>query len=93
VISTKAWDSLSDEQKKIFEKAADATLPSFNKEQDRIKYETVKKFKASGVQVHAMSQEDYQSWLALAHKTAWPEYAAISPAAKGLLESVQALSK
>ncbi len=93
VISTKTWDSLTDAQKKIFEKAADATLPSFNKEQDRIKFEAVKKFKAAGVQVHAMTKDDYDSWLALAHKTAWPEYASISPAAKGLLESVEALSK
>ncbi|MDN5843563.1 MAG: TRAP transporter substrate-binding protein DctP [Alcaligenaceae bacterium] len=93
VISTKAWDALSDEQKKIFEKAADATLPSFNKEQARIKDEAVEKFKAAGVQVHAMSKDDYTAWLNLAHKTAWPEYAAISPAAKGLLDSVEAMAK
>jgi TRAP-type C4-dicarboxylate transport system substrate-binding protein len=93
VISTKAWDGLSDEQKRVFEKAAEATLPSFNKEQDRIKHDTVKKFESAGVQVHAMTQDEYRSWLELAHRTAWPEYAAISPEAKGLLESVEALSK
>ncbi|CAM5784433.1 TRAP transporter substrate-binding protein DctP [Castellaniella caeni] len=92
VISTKAWDSLSEAQKKVFESAADATLPSFNKEQDRIKHETVEKFKAAGVEIHPMSQADYTVWLDLAHKTAWPEYAAISPAAKGLLESAEALA-
>lgn len=93
VISTKTWDRLSDKQKQIFERAADATLPSFNAEQARVNVEVVKKFQAAGVKVHEMTQDEYKAWVALAKKTAWPEYAAISPEAKGLLDAVEALQK
>ncbi|MBV6303390.1 TRAP transporter substrate-binding protein DctP [Candidimonas humi] len=93
VISTKAWNRLTAQQKKIFEAAADATQASFNAEQDRIKAEVVKKFESAGVKVHQMTQPEYQQWLALAKKTAWPEYASISPQAKGLLQAVQELNK
>jgi TRAP-type C4-dicarboxylate transport system substrate-binding protein len=93
VISTKAWNRLTAQQKKIFEAAAAATQDSFNAEQEHIKAEVVRKFQSAGVKVHQMTQAEYQQWLALAKKTAWPEYAGISPQAKGLLQAVQELNK
>ncbi len=93
VISTKAWNALTPAQKKIFEAAAEATQAEFNAEQDKIKADVVAKFKAAKVDVHQMTQDEYRQWLDLAKKTAWPEYASISPEAKGLLEAVEKLGK
>lgn len=93
VISTKAWNALTPEQKKIFEQAAAATQDNFNAEQEKVKADVVAKFKAAKVQVHQMTKAEHKEWLDLAKKTAWPEYASISPEAKGLLEAVEALGK
>ncbi|HTN66563.1 MAG TPA: TRAP transporter substrate-binding protein DctP [Burkholderiaceae bacterium] len=93
VMSTKAWNALTPAQKKIFEQAADATQASFNAEQEKIKAEVVAKFKAAKVDVHQMTQAEYKQWLDLAKQTAWPDYASISPEAKGLLEAVEKLNK
>lgn len=93
VISTKAWNALTAEQRKVFEKAADATLANFNAEQDKIKTDAVAKFKAANVDVRQMTQAEYKQWMDLAKKTAWPDYASISPEAKGLLDAVEKLNK
>lgn len=93
VISTKTWNALTPEQKKIFEAAADATQASFNSEQEKIKEEVVAKFKAAKVDVHQMTKDEYQQWLELAKKTAWPDYAGISQDAKELLEAVEKVGK
>jgi TRAP-type C4-dicarboxylate transport system substrate-binding protein len=92
VISTKAWNALTPAQKKVFEAAADATQASFNAEQEKIKGEVVAKFKAAKVDVRQMTQAEYRQWLDLAKKTAWPEFGAISPDAKGLLEAIEKLN-
>lgn len=93
VVSTKVWNALTPAQKKIFEQAAAATQDNFNAEQDKVKAEVVAKFKAAKVDVRQMTQAEYKEWLELAKKTAWPEYASISPEAKGLLEAVEKLNK
>lgn len=93
VISTKAWNALTPAQKKIFERAADATQADFNAEQDKLKAEVVAKFKSAKVDVHQMTQVEHKQWVDLAKKTAWVDYATISPEAKGLLEAVQTLGK
>lgn len=93
VISTKVWNALTLAQKKVFEAAADATQAKFNTEQEKIKIDVVAKFKTAKVDVHQMSQAEYKQWLELAKKTAWPEYASISPEAKGLLDAVEKLNK
>lgn len=93
VISTKIWNALTAPQKKIFEQAADATQANFNAEQEKIKNDTVAKFKAAKVEVRQMTKLEYEQWLDLAKKTAWPDYAGISPDAKGLLDAVEKLKK
>lgn len=93
VISTKTWNSLSAAQKKIFEAAADATQENFNSEQAKLKKDVVEKFESANVDVHQMTKSEYQAWVELARKTAWPEYSSISPEAKSLLETVERLNK
>lgn len=93
VMSTRAWNALTPAQKSLFERAADATLANFNAEQDKVKAAAVARFKAAGVDVHQMTQAEYRQWVALARKTAWPDYGSISPEAKGLLDAVEKLSK
>jgi len=93
VISTKAWNKLTPAQKKIFNDAADATQASFNADQEKIKAEVVKKFEAAHVKVQAMTEAENKSWVTLAKKTAWPEYARTSPEAKKLLDTVEKLSQ
>jgi TRAP-type C4-dicarboxylate transport system substrate-binding protein len=91
VISTKAWNKLTPAQKKVFNDAADATQASFNADQEKIKAEVVQKFEAAHVKVQAMTEADNNSWIALAKKTAWPEYAGTSPQAKKLLDAAEKL--
>lgn len=93
VMSTKAWNALTPAQKKIFERAADATQADFNAEQDKLKKEVVAKFKSARVDIHQMTQPEYKQWLDLAKKTAWVDYGSISPEAKGLLDAVEKLGK
>lgn len=93
VISTKVWNALTPAQKKTFEQAADATQTKFNAEQAKLKVDVVAKFKAAKVDVHQMTKDEYQQWVALSKKTAWPEYASISPEAKGLLEAVEKMGQ
>jgi hypothetical protein len=35
-----------------------------------------------------MTKQEFDAWVALAKKTAYPEYAAISPTAKGLMDEL-----
>ena len=49
----------------------------------------IEAYKKAGAQVRAMTREEFDQWIELAKKTAWPEFAAKSADAKELLELLQ----
>lgn len=46
-------------------------------------------YKKAGGQTHVLTKAEFNEWIELAKKTAYPEYAAISPLAKSILQDLQ----
>lgn len=88
VISKAAWDKLTPAQKKAFEEAADKSNEFFAQSQREAVKNMVDTFTKNNNKVRAMTKPEFDAWVDLAKKTAWIEYAAISPDAKQLLELV-----
>ncbi|MEY3993719.1 MAG: hypothetical protein RLZZ113_824 [Pseudomonadota bacterium] len=89
VMSNQAYAKLTPAQKKIFEEAADKSDAFFLAEQRKAVDEMVAAYKKAGGQTHVLSKAEFDQWIELAKKTAYPEYAAISPLAKSILEDLQ----
>ncbi|AUL46958.1 hypothetical protein BBB39_08245 [Bordetella trematum] len=88
-ISMRVWNKLTPQQQKTLEQAAASTQQAFNAEQIKVKQETLAAFGKAGARIHTMTQPEFDQWLTLAKRTAWPEYASISPAAKDLLQALE----
>jgi TRAP-type transport system periplasmic protein len=89
IISKKAWDKLTPPQKKIFDDAAAKSDAFFVEQGVKLNKGVVDAFEKSGVKVRQMTKSDHDDWIALAKRTAWPEFASTSPAAKELLDALQ----
>jgi TRAP-type transport system periplasmic protein len=89
VMSTKAWNALTPAQQKIFEEAAAVSNDFFLKEQRKAVEEMGAAYKKAGGQTHVLTKAEFDEWIELAKKTAYPEYAAISPLAKSILQDLQ----
>jgi TRAP-type C4-dicarboxylate transport system substrate-binding protein len=88
VMSKAAWDKLTPAQKKIFEEAAAKSDEYFaGTQRDAVK-NMVETFSKNNNQVRAMTKQEFDAWVELAKKTAWKEFAAISPDAKQLLDLI-----
>ncbi|MEP6607723.1 MAG: TRAP transporter substrate-binding protein DctP [Burkholderiaceae bacterium] len=91
VMSKQHWDKLTPAQQKIFEQAAEKSDVYFlGLQRDAVK-DMEEAYKKSGAKVHQMTQAEYAQWLALAKETAWKEFAAKSPQAKELLDTLLAV--
>jgi TRAP-type transport system periplasmic protein len=88
VMAKSAWDKLTPAQKKAFEEAAKASNEFFAKEQATALSDMVATFKKNNNQVRALTKAEYDAWIALAKKTAWPEFTAKSAEAKQLLDLI-----
>ncbi len=88
VMSKQHYDKLTPAQKAIFEEAAAKSDEYFLAEQRRAVDDMVQAYKKAGGQVHTLTSAEYDQWIELAKKTAYPEYAAISPAAKAILDDL-----
>jgi len=91
VMSKQHWDKLTPAQQKIFEAAAAKSDEFFLGLQKDAVDKMVAAYEKAGAKVHAMSQAEYDEWVALAKTTAYPDYAAKSPEAKELLELLLAV--
>lgn len=91
VMSKAAWDKLTPQQKKIFEEAADVSDKFFADGQRQAVTRMEEAYKKAGAQVRALTKQEFDAWIALAKKTSWPEFQAISPDAKQLLELITAV--
>lgn len=89
VMSKQAWDKLTPAQKKIFEEAAEVADQFFLGEQRKAVNDMADAYKKAGGTVRTLTNSEFTQWVELARKTAYPEYAAISPLAKSILEDLQ----
>ena len=86
VMSKQHYDKLTPAQKKIFEDAAAKADEFFLKDQKEAVAKMEEAYRKAGAKVHYMTQGEFDQWVALAKKTAWPEFTAKSPLAKELLD-------
>lgn len=91
VMSKAAWDKLTPQQRKIFEEAADVTDKWFQKSQSEAVERMIEAYKKAGAEVKPLTKAEFDAWIDLAKKTAWPDFAAKSPDAKQLLELVSSI--
>lgn len=89
VMSKQHWDKLSPKQKKIFEEAADKADAFFLTVQREATNAMSEAYRKAGGTPREMTDDEYKQWIALARTTAYPEYAAISPTAKRILEALE----
>ena len=85
LISKKTWDALTPEQKSALQQAATVSETFFDGTQREAIDKAVETYKSNGVAVRPLTGADYDAWIALAKKTAWPAFEAKSTDAKDLL--------
>jgi TRAP-type C4-dicarboxylate transport system substrate-binding protein len=88
VMSKQAWDKLSDKQKKAFEAAAEKSDAFFLTLQRDATDKMAEAYKKAGGTSREMTKAEFDAWIALAKKTAYPEFSKISPTAKGLMDEL-----
>jgi TRAP-type C4-dicarboxylate transport system substrate-binding protein len=86
VMSKASWDKLTPEQKKIFQEAADKSDQWFKTAQAEAVTNMENVYRKAGAQVKPLTKAEFEAWIELAKKTAWPEFAAKSADAKQLLD-------
>jgi TRAP-type C4-dicarboxylate transport system substrate-binding protein len=88
VMSKQAWEKLTPKQKKIFEEAAEKSDAFFLTIQREATTKMADAYVKAGGTAREMTKQEFDAWVALAKKTAYPEYAKISPTAKGLMDEL-----
>jgi len=86
VVSMKTWASLSPAQKKIFETVGMQMEKKARDDAIAANKEVTKVFSEKGVNVHAMTKEEWQAWEKVAKETAWKTFAGAVPTGKELLD-------
>ena len=86
VMARTTWESLSPDQQKAIETAADMSNAWFAKEQKTASADAETAFKKSGNEVHHLTNAEYAAWVALAKRTAWQAFAKDTAHGKELLE-------
>ena len=87
LMSKATWDRLTPDQQLAVEEAADVADTYFETAQIEAEKRALTAFHRAGAQVRALTHREYMEWLALAQKTAWADYAKVSPAARDLLNT------
>lgn len=94
-ISMKTWKRLKPEQQKAFEEVAhdmenNWIVPHFAKDTEVL----IEEFTKAGVQLHYMTEDEFNQWRDFAKKTAWKNFEETVPSGKELLDlAVQAMEK
>ena len=89
VMAKSAWDKLTPQQQKAFEEAATISENYFNEEQKKAHADLRKAWEKAGGKVRELSDAEYDAWVALAKKTAWPKFEAEVKGGKSLVQVVQ----
>jgi len=93
-IGTRSYDLLTPEQKKIFDACAKEiqdtwVLPNFKKDVEKL----IEVFGEAGVDMHYMTESEWNVWLEFAKKTAWKEFAETVEGGQELLDQALAAIK
>jgi TRAP-type transport system periplasmic protein len=86
LMSKQHWDKLTPQQQKIFEEAALKSDDFFLGLQREATDKMIEAYQKAGAAVRQMTKAEFDEWVALAGKTAWPEFASKTAASKELLE-------
>lgn len=93
VMSKSAWDKLTPKQKEIFQQAADKSDAFFLTLQREATNKMAEAYVNAGGTSRELTKAEFDAWVALAKKTAYPEFSAISPAAKALMDELLKAAK
>ncbi|HYD66305.1 TRAP transporter substrate-binding protein DctP [Azospirillum sp.] len=89
VMAKSAWDKLTPQQQKAFEEAATVSETYFNEEQKKAHDDLRKAWEKAGGKVRELTDAEYDAWVALAKKTAWPKFETEVKGGKSLVQVVQ----
>lgn len=86
-ISTKTWDRLTAEQQKVFLEVAEWMHQNWIYKNFRgLVDKLIKAYTKAGVDIHYMTEAEFNQWLEFAKQTAWKEYADTVKGGEELLE-------
>lgn len=88
IMSRTAWESLTPEEQRAFEEAADISDMYFVETQRDALKTAVDTFRKAGAQVRELSYDEYEAWLKVAKISSWESYQNISPVAADLFSSM-----
>ena len=86
-ISMKTWDRLTPDQQKIFLETAEWMHESWIYQNFKTLVDKlIEEYTKAGVEIHYMTETEFNEWLAFAKKTAWKEYAETVEGGQELLD-------
>ena len=88
MISTKAWNALSEAEKLDFEEAATIAEAAFEKSQTEAEKHVVDVFTKAGAKVRPMTRDEYEGWLFVANSTSWTNYRSMNATSKSLFDAM-----
>jgi len=86
-MSKQTWDRLTPEQQTAVGDAADVADTYFETAQVEAEKRALAAFQRAGAKVRPLTHAEYIAWLQLAQRTAWTDYAKVSPTARDLLNT------
>lgn len=87
LMSKRTWDKLTPDQQHAIDEAATVADAYFETSQIEAEKRALVAFERAGAHVRSLSHKEYLDWLQLAQRTAWADYAKVSPAARDLLNT------
>jgi TRAP-type C4-dicarboxylate transport system substrate-binding protein len=86
-MSMKTWDRLTPEQQKVFQEVAEWMhqewiIPNFSTLVDNL----IKEYTKAGVEIHTMTEAEFNEWLDFAKKTSWKDFAETVDGGQELLD-------
>jgi TRAP-type C4-dicarboxylate transport system substrate-binding protein len=91
LMSKRSWDKLNKEQQDALLAAGKKAEEYFLGEAKKPDETLIEAFKKAGVEVVAMSPEDYQAWLAIAKETSYKSFAEKVPNGQELIDKALAV--
>jgi TRAP-type C4-dicarboxylate transport system substrate-binding protein len=87
LMSKRTWDRLTPEQQHAVEEAAEVADTYFETSQIEAEKRALSAFQRAGARARPLTHREYLDWLQLAQRTAWADYAKMSPASRDLLNT------
>lgn len=91
LISQRTWDRLTPEQQQALTAAGEKAEAFFTDAAQGLDDELVETFEKAGIQVETMTEEQYDSWVAMAHDSAYKVFAEKVPNGQQLIDAALAV--